>query len=133
MNILHLNFSCQNCVVGASQSTVVLQVITPVEKPPCPGETIVLSCSIHSSPQTMLPKLFWEQPGFMAIRYHNGEPRSATVGDFTTIASYSNNNYNIVSNATLKGATFSHNGISVSCYSPTSVADKTITIAGILI
>ena len=78
------------------------------------------------------PTLFWQQQGYQAIYYHNGAPLSSTFGDFTTDAHFSNNNYNIVSNATLNDVIFSHNGIAVSCFSPTSVANKIIKIAGII-
>ena len=78
------------------------------------------------------PTLFWQQQGYQAIYYYNGASLSLTFGDFTTDAYFSNNNYNIVSNATLSDVIFSHNGIAVSCFSPTSVANKIIKIAGII-
>lgn len=120
--------------IAISQTSVVLQVVAPADEPACPGEDIVLTCSIHSSPQLMsaLPTLFWQQQGYQAIYYYNGVPLSSTFGDFTTDAHFSNNNYNIVSNATLSNVIFSHNGIAVSCFSPTSVANEIIKIAGII-
>lgn len=115
--------------IVSSQSPIHLQVTIPPDGQACPGKTLVLTCSINSSKSSQPPTMFWEQMG-LVIYYYNGAPLSATFGDFHSTANFSNNNYNIVSNVTLRVVTFSHNGIRVSCYSPSSMMNKRIRIAG---
>lgn len=74
--------------------------------------------------------MVWEQMG-SEVYYYKGAPLSATFGYFHSTAHFSNNNYNIVSNATVKVVTLSHNGMHVSCYSSSSTMNKIISIAGI--
>ena len=102
----------------ASQSTVTLQVTVPPERPFCPGEDVVLTCSVNSmqKPTTVPPTMYWQQANTKKIRYYNGRPRLNMFGYFDSTADFSNNNYNIISNATLRNVLILHNGISVSCF-----------------
>ena len=83
-------------------------------------------------PKSVPPTMFWEQAVGSEIQYYNGNPPSATFGDFCSTAHFSNSNYNIVSNATLDDLMLSHNGIHVSCSSFSSKKEKTIRIAGVI-
>ena len=104
------------------QSTVNLQVTTPPEGPFCPGENVVLTCSIQSIQKSMTipPTMYWQQAGTKKIRYYNGKPYLQTFGNFESIAHFSDSNYNITSNATLRNVLISHNGIAVSCFTQSS-------------
>ena len=117
-------------VGAASQSEVyTLQVIQPPDYGAvCPGEDLVLTCSISS--MSAPPALYWQQTDSALISYYNGTPLSANFGDFTTTAHFGIDNYSIVSNATLRGSVFSHDGVSVSCFSINSVDIIVIMIAG---
>ena len=76
------------------------------------------------------PFLIWNQlesnPSF--VTYHMGNPLSAPLGDFATTADFSNGNYMIVSNATLKWSLLLHNNKNISCYTPSNVAYLTANI-----
>ena len=111
-----------------------LQVTIPPEGPACPGKKLVLTCRLNSMPRpkSVPPTMFWEQAVGSEIQYYNGNPPSATFGDFCSTAHFSNSNYNIVSNATLDDLMLSHNGIHVSCSSFSSKKEKTIRIAGVI-
>lgn len=116
------------------QSTVNLQVTTPPEGPFCPGENVVLTCSIQSIQKSMTipPTMYWQQAGTKKIRYYNGKPRLNKFGYFDSTADFSNNNYNIISNATLYNVLILHNGISVSCFTHSSPTKRVIIrVAGI--
>lgn len=82
-------------------------------------------------PMSVPPTMYWQQTGSKIIDYYNGVPLSAKFGDFHTTAHFSNNNYTIISNATLSHVKLLHNGITVKCYSPLSTSSKIITVAGI--
>ena len=110
---------------------VFLQVTSP-EGPACPEEDVVLTCTVNTTSMSLPPTMFWQQNSMASqtTYYYNGAPLSATFGDFNTTAYFSNNNFCIVSNATLYDVMFSHNGISVACYTPSFVAKETISVAG---
>lgn len=57
-----------------------------------------------------------------------GNPLSAPLGDFATTADFSNDNYMVVSNATLKMSLLMHNNNSISCYTPSNAAYLTVII-----
>ena len=76
------------------------------------------------------PALYWQQTGSSVISYYNGAPLSGRVGDFDTTAHFSNNNFIIVSNATLRSSVFSHNGAVIYCLSTQSEANTVVMIAG---
>ena len=67
------------------------------------------------------PTLYWRQIDFQPVYYYNGPPLSRSFGDFDSTAHFSNNYYTIASNATLYDVMLSHNGIVISCYTPSSV------------
>ena len=76
--------------------------------------------------------MYWDQTGSQ-MEYHDGQsrPPSETFGNFHSTAHFSNNNYNIVSNATISDVKLSHNDILVYCYSISSIRHKIIKVAGI--
>ena len=110
---------------------VFLQVTSP-EGPACPGEDVVLTCTVNTTSMSLPPTMIWRQNSMVSqtTYYYNGVPLSATFGDFNTTAYFSNNNFCIISNATLYDVMFSHNGIAVACYTPSFVAKETIYVAG---
>ena len=110
---------------------VFLQVASP-KGPACPEEDVVLTCTVNTTSMSLPPTMRWQQNSMSSqtTYYHNGAPLSATFGDFNTTAYFSNNNFCIVSNATLYDVMFSHNGISVTCSTPSFVAKETISVAG---
>lgn len=75
------------------------------------------------------PTMYWQQDS-QTVYYYNGAPLSATFGDFDTTAYFSNNNYNIISNATLSDVMFTHNSITVTCSSPLYWVNEVISVAG---
>ena len=105
---------------AGSQSAIILKLLQP-EDPFCPGDNVVLACSVSSTSSP--PTLYWRQIGFLPAYYYNGPPLvlSKSFGDFDSTAHFSNNYYTIASNATLNDVMLSHNGIVISCYTPSSV------------
>ena len=83
-------------------------------------------------PMSVPPTLNWRQTGFPYTSYYNGAPLSVSFGDFNSTAYFSDDNYFIVSNATLMDAALIHNDISISCYSISSpdIRNKLFKIAG---
>lgn len=119
-------------------ATTTLQFIQPAFGPACPGEGVILTCTVTSAqlPDTIAPTLTWTwrqlETGYSRVSYRDGAPLTAPLGDFTTTAVFSNNNYMIVSNATLRGALLAHNQKTVGCYSPPGLErTKNVTVAGI--
>lgn len=95
----------------------------------------MLTCSVNSIQKstTVPPTMYWQQVNMKKIRYYNGRPRLNMFGYFDLTADFSNNNYNIISNATLHNVLILHNGISVSCFTHSSPTMRVIIrVAGII-
>ena len=102
----------------------------------CPGSKVLLNCTVNAMQHStsITPFLIWEQLESQPARvyYRNGMPNTAQLGDFATTAAFSNNNYEIMSNATINDVSLLHNNKIISCFTPSSenFLTKSIKIAG---
>ena len=127
------NTTCE--IVSLTASTAVtnttLQVIQPANRPACPGEEVVLTCTVPPTKHS-ITVLRWEllDANRTQVTY-NGENITATLGDFII---YTNGSFNrsSISSATLKGVLLSHNNITIGCRQPHNILKKieTVMIAG---
>ena len=114
--------------------TVTLEVIQPSTGPVCPGQEIILTCTVTQADANQL-FLNWNLKGFSSL-YDLNNPQSGphSFGDFITTAIFmtATDSKAIISNATLKSAGFINNGNVVACDSPPqdNVQTTTIAIAG---
>ena len=120
--------------------TVTLEVVQPSTGPVCPGQEVILTCTVVQA-STSHFYLTWSyfQVGtnLTAITYDSGylPSESLTLGDFNTTVNVlsSTNSTVLVSNVTLISAALSNSNSSLSCSSPpTQTATYTITIEGIV-
>ena len=112
--------------------TVTLEVIQPSTGSVCPGQEIILTCTVirQSVGQVIL---IWRQDT-AAVYYDSFTPsQSERLGYLNTTAVFINNSV-IVSNATLKSVAFSHSNSTISCESPPqdNVQILVLMVAGIL-
>ena len=115
--------------------TVSLEVTQPSTGPVCPGQEIILTCTVVQTSTGQLFTLIWDEPN---IIYHSDQPLLLhSFDDFTTTAVLITTNISssIVSNATLASAVLSNNNSKLSCYSPPQgqAQTATIIIAGTLV
>ena len=116
--------------------TITLEVIQPSTGPVCPGQEIILTCTVARTVATHELYLNWKQGAGPTLLYDSNNPSTEpqTLGDFITTAVFmtSTDSKVIVSNATLKYAALSHNNNMITCKSPPqdNAQTATITIAG---
>ena len=116
--------------------TVTLEVSQPSTGPVCPGQEVILTCTVAQTGQVGDLLLIWRQAEASSVTYDIVDPKlgSHTLGDFNTTVNFitSTNSLVIISNATLKSASFSNNNSTISCESPPqdNVQRATIIVAG---
>ena len=116
--------------------TVTLEVIQPSTGPVCPGQGIILTCTVTQTGAVQELYLNWKQQSVANVLYDINNPPSGarTLGDFITTAVFMINTEKriIISNATLQSALLSNNNTVVTCKSPpqNNVQITTITMAG---
>ena len=117
--------------------TVSLEVIQPSTGPVCPGQEIILTCTVTTSAVTEI-LLRWRN-GSTTVLYDSSNQQSGPISldSFITTAVFmiSTNSAVIVSNATLTSATLSNNNTIISCLSPPqdNIQTATIIVAGMLL
>ena len=89
--------------------TVTLEVIQPSTGPVCPGQEVILTCTVVRTGQVGDLILIWRQYEVLSsVLYDIVSPKlgSHTLGDFNTTTDFitSTNNLVIISNATLKSS-----------------------------
>ena len=118
-----------------SMKTVTLEVIQPTTGPVCPGQEVILTCTVARASVGPII-LIWRQDEALSpsVRYDSISPQSGPhrLGDFNTTAVFINNSV-IISNATLKSAALSNSNSTISCESPPqdNVQTAIIIVAGI--
>ena len=124
-------------VLAFGMKTVTLEVIQPSTGPVCPGQEIILTCTVaQASTSGVYFYLTWSyfQVGtnLTAITYDSGYLQSGphTLGDFITTAVLMTSTIStvIVSNVTLKSAALSNSNSTLSCHSPPQDNTQTINI-----
>ena len=119
--------------------TVTLEVIQPSTGPVCPGQEVILTCTVTQTGIVQELYLNWKLQSLASTDhslYDINTPQSGpqTLGDFITTAVFmiTTDKRVIVSNATLQSAVLSNNNSVVACWSPPqdNVQTVTITIAG---
>ena len=120
-----------------SMKTITLEVIQPSTGPVCPGQEVILTCTVVRTGQVGDLILIWRQDEVLSsVAYDIVSPQfgSHTLGDFNTTADFitSTNSLVIISNATLKSVSFSNNNSTISCESPPqdNVQRAIIIVAG---
>ena len=118
---------------------VTLEVVQPSTGPVCPGQEIILTCTVVQTASDV-PELTlnWNLQESVAapVLYDINSPQSGPLplGDFITTAVFmtTTNSKVIISNATLKSVWLSNHNNMVVCDSPPQDNDQTatITIAG---
>ena len=112
--------------------TVTLEVIQPSTGPVCPGQEIILTCTVTQTGTVIELLLNWRN-GSTTARYEIANQQSGPISldSFVTTAVFmiiTNNSAVIVSNATLTSAIFSNNNTTISCLSPPQDNSQTTTI-----
>ena len=133
LGILHV--LCIMPEVAVCMKTVTLEVIQPSTGPACPGQEVILTCTVARTGATQELYLNWKQGTNLTLLYDSNNPSTEphTLGDFITTAVFmtSTDSTVIVSNATSKSAVLSHNNNMLTCKSPPQdTQTATITIAG---
>ena len=117
--------------------TVTLEVIQPTTGPVCPGQEVILTCTVARASVGQII-LIWRQDKALSpsVHYDSISPQSGPhrLGDFNTTAAFINNSV-IISNASLKSAALSNSNSAISCESPpqANVQTAIIIVAGILL
>ena len=115
--------------------TVTLGVVQPSTGPVCPGQEVILTCTVTQTGTVQELYLNWQLQSVQSL-YDINNPQSGpqTLGDFITTAVFmiTTNKRVIISNATLQSAVLSNNNSVITCKSPPqdNVQTVTITIAG---
>ena len=118
--------------------TVTLEIIQPSTGPVCPGQDIILTCTIAQTGAVTETLLRW-QNGSTSVFYDSSDQQSGPISldGFITTAVFmiTTNSAVIVSNGTLTTAVLSHNNTMISCLSPpqSNIQTATIIVAGMLI
>ena len=113
-----------------------MEVIQPSTGPVCPGQEIILTCTVTQTGDIQELYLNWKQQSVANVLYDINSPQSGpqTLGNFITTAVFMINTEKriIISNATLQSALLSNNNNFVTCKSPPqdNAQTTTITIAG---
>ena len=114
--------------------TVTLEVIQPSIGPVCPGQEVILTCTVSRESVGLIILIWRQDEALFSVRYDSISPPSEPqrLGDFNTTAAFINNSV-IISNATLKSAALSNNNRTISCESPPqyNVQRVLIIVAGI--
>ena len=122
--------------------TVTLEVIQPSTGPVCPGQEVILTCTVaRTGTLDGYLVLTWSQftTSTVNVVYDKDDPKSGphTLGDFITTAVFmtSTTSTVIVSNATLNSAALSNSNSAINCKSPpqANVQTAIIIVAGILL
>ena len=140
--ILGMNCSSLLCLIikivfleqASAMKTVSLEVIQPSTGPVCPGQEVILTCTVarQSVGQVIL---IWRQDEAISPVYYDSFAPSQSgphrLGDFNTTAAFINNSV-VISNATLKSAALSNSNIAILCESPpqANVQTAVIIVAG---
>ena len=121
--------------------TVTLEVIQPSTGPVCPGQEVILTCTVaRTGTLDGYLVLTWSQfknSSIITGAYDKDSPKSGPhiLGDFITTAVFMTNTDRtmIVSNATLPSAALSNSNSTINCKSPPQVNVQTsvIIVAGI--
>ena len=116
--------------------TVTLEVIQPFTGPVCPGQEIILTCTVTQIGAVTETLLRWRN-GSTSVVYDTSDQQSGplSLDSFITTAVFmiTTNSAVIVSNAKLTSAVLSHNNTTISCLSPpqSNIQTATTIIAGI--
>ena len=110
--------------------TITLEVIQPSTGPVCPGQDVILTCTVVQASNASVLFLNWRLDSTaLTVQYGSSNPSSGpdTLGDFITTAVFmtSTTSTVIVSNATLTSAALSNNNSTLLCISPPQ--DNTLT------
>ena len=134
LGILHV--LCIMPEVAVCMKNVTLEVIQPSTGPVCPGQEVILTCTVVRTDAVQELYLNWRQGTGPTLVYDSNNPSTEpqTLGDFITTAVFMTGTDStvIVSNATLKSTALSHNNNMLTCKSPPqdNAQTATITIAG---
>ena len=128
------------CTVFLEQAygmkSVSLEVTQPSTGPVCPGQEVILTCTVTRTGTVQLLYLIWNlQESISGVSYGINDPTPGpqTLGDFITTAVFiiSTDSAVIISNATLNSARLSNNNNTLACDSPPNNDETvTITVAG---
>ena len=114
--------------------TVTLEVIQPSTGPVCPGQEVILTCTVAWESVGLIILIWRQDEALSPVNYDSFYPQSGPhrLDDFNTSALFINNSV-ILSNATLKSAVLSNNNSTISCESPPqdNVQTAIIIVAGI--
>ena len=128
-------------VAAVGTKTVTLEAFQPSTGPVCPGQELILTCTVVQTGDVQILTLSWKQKSVTCTcptyEYMNNSKSAwgpQTLGDFITTAVFmtSATSTMIVSNATLTSAALSNNNNMITCKSPPLDNAQTaiITIAG---
>ena len=118
--------------------TVSFEVIQPPTGPVCPGQEVILTCTVVQAGAVTETLLQWRN-GSTTVLYDSANQQSGPISldSFITTAVFmiTTNSAVIVSNATLTSATLSNTNTMISCLSPPqyNIQTATIIVAGILL
>ena len=123
--------------------TVTMEVIQPSTGPVCPGQEVILTCTVaRTGTLDGYLVLTWScqfTTSTVNVVYDKDNPKSGphTLGDFITTAVFmtSTTSTVIVSNATLNSATLSNSNSAINCNSPpqANVQTAIIIVVGTLL
>ena len=113
--------------------TVSLEVIRPSTGPVCPGQEIILTCTVAQTGAVHELYLQWnsqESTSTVLYDFSNQQSGPRKLDDFITTAVFmiSTDSAVIISNATSKSANFSNINNTLTCDSPPQDNDMTVTI-----
>ena len=141
----YMSFSCSyvyQCTVFLKQAlstkTVTLEVIQPFTGSVCPGQEVILTCTVTQT-GAVTETLLQLRNGSTTVLYDSANQESGAISldSFITTAVFmiTTNSAVIVSNATLTSATLSNNNTIISCLSPLqdNIQIATIIVAGMII
>ena len=124
-------------VLAFGMKTVTLEVIQPCTGPVCPGQEVILTCTVIQTGAVAVTFLNWRLGSTALTVQYNSYSRSSgpdTLGDFITTAVFMSSTTStvIVSNATLTSAALSNSNSTLSCISPPQdIQTASIVVAGI--
>ena len=142
-DVLHASQCSAFFQLACGIKTVTLEVVQPSTGPVCPGQAVVLTCTVART-GILNGDLFltWSQlkpNSSKTTRVYDKDDQmsgSLMLGDFITTAEFmtSADSTMIVSNATLVSAALSNSDTSINCKSPpqANVQTTTITVAGMI-
>ena len=104
-----------------SMKTVTLEVIQPSTGPVCPGQEVILTCTVTQTGSGGFLILAWRQSTNTGFYDKDNQKLGPDIlGDFSTTAEFitSTDSTAIVSNATLTAAALSNSNSVINCMSP---------------